>query len=733
MKKCLPLCLLLVFFLLPISAQGQSLQEDRYSYMLNDDGTACITGYTWPGAINDLEIPATLGGRAVTAIAPYAFAGGSVRTNVRIPDSVRTIGEFAFQSCDILSVYIPDSVEEIGIGAFSYCASLARIIVEPENARYASVDDALYNKPERALVACVPAAKVPEGIVSIADYACAGITVTAEDVFPASLVSIGECAFSAADIKITALTANGRKRTVHPSLLTGYLDYEGYDARLLPEGVCTLGGNAFAGATISFAAEGYADICLYLYPDSLTSMGEYAFNGCWIEGISGLTEYAETDIVLGQGLEIIPLGAFANLVCATNRGVTMVIPESIGRVENIAFAYMRCGPFASYSFDSDTDTGHPLVLSSIDGGEVNIDSMGAGCFVGASVDVPLCVGEMGASAFAYTSLLEVTVRDGVTYIAEEAFRGASVPYLTLPSSLSALEAGAFCETSNLALLDLAHTQIVAIPEGAFFCASIWQISLPDTLREIGPSAFEGAMALDTLALPAGVESIGEGAFRSSGVANVQLQEGLRTISDQAFYDCPALTSISIPASVESIGRDAFDQESITLEVPADSYAVGWAQQNNIAYRYTQGDDLSWLTGESATPPPAATAADSFPTYDGDPRGYFAFITGSSYETLCDYFAVCAEKNIDCWQQIYSAYRDYGADPERLQEEFNILLLRVDIEDRSISLHPRDYPTVSVYGYDSHESAEFYAEGFAEYSNRTTFACGNSCVIVYMDD
>jgi hypothetical protein len=44
---------------------------------------------------------------------------------VNIPESVTTIGDYAFRNCDSLtSVNIPDSVTTIGNSAFIYCTSL---------------------------------------------------------------------------------------------------------------------------------------------------------------------------------------------------------------------------------------------------------------------------------------------------------------------------------------------------------------------------------------------------------------------------------------------------------------------------------------------------------------------------------------------------------------------------------------------------------------------------------
>ena len=67
---------------------------------------------------------------SVTSIGKKAFSHCRALTSITIPNSVTSIGEEAFSYClSLTSITIPNSVTSIGNGAFSHCSSLASIII----------------------------------------------------------------------------------------------------------------------------------------------------------------------------------------------------------------------------------------------------------------------------------------------------------------------------------------------------------------------------------------------------------------------------------------------------------------------------------------------------------------------------------------------------------------------------------------------------------------------------
>ena len=103
------------------------IDVEQYFYSLvNDEAT--ITHYSGTGS--ELTIPAELDGYPVVAIGYGAFRENDAITSVTLPDSVKTIAEYAFWDCRKLeTVNIPVGVTTIGDFAFYRCESLKAVTI----------------------------------------------------------------------------------------------------------------------------------------------------------------------------------------------------------------------------------------------------------------------------------------------------------------------------------------------------------------------------------------------------------------------------------------------------------------------------------------------------------------------------------------------------------------------------------------------------------------------------
>ena len=71
---------------------------------------------------------------------PTRYAYGSSLKDIKIPDNITSIGEWAFSYCDdLVSITIPNSVTSIGYAAFKYCRSLKTISYEGNKEQWDSI------------------------------------------------------------------------------------------------------------------------------------------------------------------------------------------------------------------------------------------------------------------------------------------------------------------------------------------------------------------------------------------------------------------------------------------------------------------------------------------------------------------------------------------------------------------------------------------------------------------
>ena len=181
-----------------------SKMDYDYSYEILNDGTLRL--YQYEGTDTNIVVPDTIDGRKVTVLGNSTFqycTQASDIESVTLPDSITTIEKNAFYNCEKLkSVTIPPNVSSIGLAAFVEGlseSSLTEIKVDPENPYFSEKDGVVFSKDGTKLIV-FPSGRsgdyqIPDGTVSVGDYAFYYCVNVSSITVPGSVRSLGEGAF----------------------------------------------------------------------------------------------------------------------------------------------------------------------------------------------------------------------------------------------------------------------------------------------------------------------------------------------------------------------------------------------------------------------------------------------------------------------------------------------------------------------------------------------------------
>lgn len=645
----------------PVALSAGEDAESTLTYSIDEDGNATITGTTDEKTKRGVVIPESIDGHPVTAIAAYAFSGKTPQsdydlsdrtdlwlTSIYIPNSVKSIGGFAFENNKNLeSVHLPENGCTIGHrggyldahgSIFDGCTSLKTI----------AIPDGLDVIDPTHFETCISALSAPKlesvtfakGTSTICNGLLANCPSLKSINIPDSVKSIGASVFSDCEA-LESIDIPDSVKSIGSYAFSGC---EALESVRLPEGGCEIGsvffsyndgpkryGNVFQGCTsltnlhipkgiTALSSENYYawDYSMFSAPalksvtfeDSVNALSANMFKNC--EALEAVS--------IPNGVKTIPSYCFSNCKALTS----LDIPESVKTIEGCAFK--GCG-FASINLPDTVKAIH--------------DGAFADCASLSTVNLPTKGVELGGSYYpsnsnsgtfaGCTALKSITLPDGITggMLGAPALTNVkfapgikkinglggctALSNVIVPDSARQICEGSFSGCVSLQRIDIPEG-VTSISNSAFgYCKSLQQVNLPDSLRKIGYNSFGNCTSLQDLQIPADVAEIGGGAFiNCTSLESVSLPSNIQQINHSTFENCTSLKSIDLPISVRNIYEHAFYKcyDLVNATITPNTTNI-----SNNAF------DLSGLENGTITCV-KGSAADSFAQKAGIKRNYY---------------------------------------------------------------------------------------------------------------
>ena len=472
------LALVMTLTALPLSGLTASAAYSGdfvYEVLSEEDKTCELTGYN--GEATDLVIPSALDGYAVTSIEANSFSSSLTLTSITIPESVTNINGF-IDCISLESITVADNnpayASENGVLLSKDKTELLQYPLAKPDLTYtvpASVKTikavAFYSnlKLEELIV--------PNGVVTIEDGALLEMMSLKTLRIPATVTYLGGVTLSSDSSEISWCdlafflenfevdpgntvysSEDGVLFNKDKTVLLQYPMGKADNDYTIPDGVEQISTAAFYNYTKIYKlmidmmidmsgmtpeeffqvqspylkqfydkANQLQTVSSIMIPDSVTSIGDYAFYFCT----------SLTSVTIPGSVTSIGKYAFAN--CNTLTSVTML--EGVTNIGEDAF----------YDCPSLTNVIIPSSVISIEDFAFN------SCSSLTSVNIPDSVTNIGAFAFAgCDSLTSVTIGNGVTNIGERAFYTCtSLTSITIPDSVTSIGECAFDDCANLTI------------------------------------------------------------------------------------------------------------------------------------------------------------------------------------------------------------------------------------------------------------------------------------------
>ena len=442
---------------------------------------------------------------------------------------------------------------------------------------------------------------------TIGNYAFGNNQLSGELVIPASVVTIGDGAFSgnnveklvvSGDVSTENLTLKQKGYTIEKLSTTTQKLASTTSSKLTTIGNYAFQNNQINSLDLSNAtslttiAEGVFrgnQISSLKIPTGVTSIGYSAFQNNQISNLtipSSVTTIGDSafynnkinSLTIPTGVTSIGYFAFQN-----NQISILTIPKTVTSLGSGAFSN---NPIETLSIEMCTTDlcsynsfGTQINDLTVESGEIG-DSAFASASDSTTKIANLTLGEkvtsIGNNAFEYNQISNLTIPSSVTTIGSSAFESNQISNLTIPKTVTSLGFSAF---SNNPIETLSIEECTSDISKSYFGTSIKNLTIES--GEIGSSAFSSSSDSETkitnLTLGEGVTTIGVYAFQNNQISSLIIPSSVTIIGDYAFYSNQISSLyLSNATNLTAIGNRAFANNQISgeLVIPASLTTIG---------------------------------------------------------------------------------------------------------------------------------------------------------------
>ncbi len=527
--------------------------------------------------VTEIKLP-----KGLEKISYRAFADCPSLEKITIYDEVITIESGAFSNCVSLTEFtFGAKLRELGYGVFAGCSDLTKVSISKENTHFIYKDGLLYDDEMKTVYCALKGTAlknvtIPRTVENIMPYAFWGCDSVETIVLSEYMDYIEDYSFS---------NAKGLKTIVLPYSVKGiglkaFADCISLTDVTIRPSVKTIHETAFDGCVhLNIIAE--PGSVAYKFFETFDSQPiieeEYEDVEDVIYNIHDNVESIE-DVVTGNKegpnstLEEKLLGS-----TVVSSGHAVILIDNTKQTVNKGDSYKQ-EDGAAGNDDKDTTVSSDVVSSvtelfsttdvkgnTIPKYTVVNNEIASRAYYGSQnmseYNMPNTITAINDFSYARSNLETIVISDSVSSIGYGAFYHCdNLSQISIPNTVTDIEAFAFQNTKWLDDWYLSGQEFLIVGDGILIAynGGNSHVTIPEGVKKIAPYVFYNHNGLLSVSLPDSLLEIGESAFASCvNLVDVYGGTNVKNVKDRAFYDCP-LQTVKITEAIEEIGLLAYD-------------------------------------------------------------------------------------------------------------------------------------------------------------------------------